>query len=110
MDCRRTGLPAGTPASPIRFSAESNSEKIAVPLTVPALVVTFAKPLRKPPGAVVTHLRVAPGGSTNVITLEVVVNPVSSVSVIGQDEPEANKSVLSFVKLIAPVVLSEEDG
>src|ERR1051326_3613910 len=88
----------------------SNSEKIAVALTVPALVVTLAKPLTKPPGAVETYFLVAPGGSINVKTLEVVVDPVSSVNVIRHDEPADMGSLLSWVKVIAPVAFPEDAG
>ena len=42
---RSTGVAEGIPASQIRFPALSNSEKTAVPLTVPEFVVTLAKPL-----------------------------------------------------------------
>src|SRR5215470_7306803 len=106
---RNTGVAAGTPASQIRFPAASNSEKTAVPLTVPEFVVTVAKPLLSASEELETNLRTAPGGSVNVKTLEVVVDPVSSASVICQGEPAASGSLLSCVNVIAPVAVAEDE-
>src|SRR5262249_20976493 len=99
----------GTEASSIKFPAASNSEKIAVPLTVPEMVVTVAKPLTKLPAALETYLRDAPGASVNAKTFEVVATCVSSVRVICHDEPAPRGLVLSCVNVIAPVAV-DEDG
>src|SRR5215471_9885384 len=107
--CRSTGMAAGTPASQIRFPAASNSEKTAVPLAVPEFVVTVAKPLLSPPVPLETYLSTAPGGSENVKTLDVVIDPVSSASVICQGEPAENGSLLSCVNVIAPVAVAEDE-
>jgi hypothetical protein len=110
IDWRGTEFTDGTPASPMRCAAESNSEKIAVPPTVPAFVETVAKPLTRAPGLVETSLRVAPGGSENVNVLEVIVDPVSSVSVIDQEEPAADWLLLSTVKTIVPLAVPVDAG
>src|SRR5262245_36997760 len=81
---------------------------MAVPPTVPEMVVTLAKPFTKLPVALETYRRDAPGPSVNVKTFEVVVTPVSSASVICHDEPAARGLVLSCVNVIAPVAVAED--